>query len=183
MPISCAAVRLSIVARMAAPNVVRYSSRASAPRIATQSTKPYTYTSAMRRPPTGKLAVRYQTESCWKFVVKTRPSRPSMPSASAYVTSTDRASRSVRSGRMNTASSATPSRNMTGIVTTRPRNGSMCQVRNSAKLRYAPSTTSAPWPTLMIRMTPKISVRPDAMSAYTPPVRTPSTADSRTRSI
>src|SRR5487761_284534 len=32
----------------------------------------------------------------------------------------------------------------------------------------------------MMRMTPKISVRPDAISAYTPPVRTPSTAASRT---
>src|SRR5215471_8582649 len=35
----------------------------------------------------------------------------------------------------------------------------------------------------MIRMTPKISVRPDAISAYMPPVSTPRTAASRTRSI
>src|SRR5437660_12184790 len=33
----------------------------------------------------------------------------------------------------------------------------------------------------MIRITPKISVRPDAIRAYMPPVRTPRTAASRTR--
>src|SRR6201987_4915222 len=35
--------------------------------------------------------------------------------------------------------------------------------------------TMTPWAMLMMSMTPKISVRPAAMSAYTPPVRTPST--------
>ena len=72
-------------------------------------------------------------------------------------------------------------RNIAGIVITRLTNGSMLAERRRAKLRYAPRITRAPWPTLMIRITPKINVSPEAISAYTPPVRIPKTTASRIR--
>jgi len=89
----------------------------------------------MRKPKIGNEEVSYQAVSCTKLLVKMKPRSPSMPSASAYVTSTESASRSLFSGLTKTTCKTTPSRNMAGIVTTRLRNGSMRKWRSRAKLR------------------------------------------------
>src|ERR1039457_4993528 len=82
---------------------------------------------------------------------------------------------------MKTICRTTPRANIAGMVTTRLTNGSTLADRSRAKLKYAPKITRAPWPTLMIRITPKINVSPEAISAYTPPVRMPKMTASRMR--
>src|SRR5882757_1350279 len=99
---------------------------------------------------------------------------PSANSAIANVTSTlswDRSSR--RNGRRNKDCTPTPTTNMTTVVIGTARNGSRPNDVNSWKDRYAPRITMAPWAMLMTFMMPKISVWPDAISAYTPAVSTP----------
>src|SRR5882762_9730881 len=107
-------------------------------------------------------------------VLQTTLITPSASNATANVTSTlswDLSSR--RRGRRNAACTPTPTTNMTTVVIGTARNGSRPNDVNSWKDRYAPRITMAPWAMLMTFMMPKISVCPDAISAYTPAVSTP----------
>src|SRR5215218_7549604 len=62
---------------------------------------------------------------------------------------------------------------MTGVVTTAAAIGSSPNRRHSSKVSSPARTSRAPWATLMMFMTPKIRVRPEAISAYTPPTSRP----------
>ncbi len=46
-------------------------------------------------------------------------------------------------------------------------------------VRYIPTIRMSPWAKLITRITPKMSVRPMPMSAYTPPIRMPLMRDCR----
>src|SRR4051812_22277343 len=70
-----------------------------------------------------------------------------------------------------------PRRNSAGIVSTTERKGSIPARRKSQKVTYIPTITSSPCAKLITRITPKISVSPMPVSAYTPPIRIPLRTD------
>src|ERR1700684_2037920 len=80
---------------------------------------------------------------------------------------------------MKQNSIATPRQNISGTVISRPGSSPIPTCTDSSKLRYAPRMTMMPCAMLMMSITPKIRVRPAAISAYTPPVRMPSITASR----
>src|ERR671915_2093011 len=63
---------------------------------------------------------------------------------------------------------------MTGVSTTIEASGSRPVSRHSDQVMKAARIKNAPWAMLITFITPKISVRPAASSAYTPPIRRPS---------
>src|SRR5918992_3158797 len=63
---------------------------------------------------------------------------------------------------------------MSGVRTTIEASGSSPVSRHSDQVMNAARIRNAPWAMLITFITPKISVRPDASSAYTPPIRSPS---------
>ncbi len=66
-----------------------------------------------------------------------------------------------------------PSANIAGVVIRIPASGSIPSWSQSVKARKAPRIRRAPWAMLITFITPKISVSPDANSAYTPPISNP----------
>src|SRR5215212_4612970 len=66
-----------------------------------------------------------------------------------------------------------PSANMTGVRTKIAASGSRPVARQSAQVMNAARIRNAPWAMLMMFITPKMSVRPEASSAYTPPINRP----------
>src|SRR5829696_7722009 len=66
-----------------------------------------------------------------------------------------------------------PTPNMIGVVITAASSGSIPNSVQNIHERKAAKIRSAPCATLITSITPKISVRPDASSAYTPPIRRP----------
>src|SRR5215208_5703369 len=66
-----------------------------------------------------------------------------------------------------------PTPNMIGVVITAASSGSIPNSVQNIHERNAAKIRSAPCATLITSITPKISVNPDASSAYTPPIRRP----------
>src|SRR4051794_25304683 len=69
--------------------------------------------------------------------------------------------------------SSQPKANIAGIVIAIVSSGSSPVAVQIEYVRNAPTMRNAPCATLMTPITPKISVSPDAISAYTPPIRSP----------
>jgi hypothetical protein len=88
-----------------------------------------------------------------------------MTSARPKVSSTDIDGDRPRSRTTTSRYSVHPRPNISGVVTTDAAIGSSPVVRHSHQVSIATRTRNAPWATLMMSITPKIRVRPEAIRA------------------
>ena len=90
---------------------------------------------------------------------------PSSINAIPNVASTVIVTWAPRTCRITSTYTSQPRPNITTITIGMDSSGSRPRLRHRVKVRNAASTAKAPWARLITRMTPKIRVRPDAISA------------------
>src|SRR5919202_6486871 len=125
--------------------------------------------------PTWNESLTYGGRTECEVLPQARPITPSTTSASENVSSTDEEMCASRTRRTAVTYSTHPKANISGVLNTTATSGSIPVARQIVYVRNAARIRNAPCAMLITRMTPKISVRPDASSAYVPPISRPRT--------
>jgi hypothetical protein len=131
----------------------------------TATRQPKTCALGRNSSPTVKLWLKYAGRMACEVLPQMRPMSPSSTSASENVSSTDAAAGASRMRRIAPPYSSHPNPNIAGVVITIATSGSRPVAFQSEYVRNAAKMRNAPWATLMTFITPKISVRPEAIRA------------------